>query len=258
RQLPCPRRTRYTFKVQITSFTSPALQFPLEAWSPSGISSHCCRRSRHHRLSPCGSAMIPQFRVWIRFLASAASPSRIYWSSVHHQKGVAELDLRKKGNPAGKLKVRLQRTDLDEVVENMHKDTETLVPGDSTSRIIDVREAAAKIPIATALEGVTPLLKNIIDFGGRLAQVHPYASAAWSILTAVYEAVKEQHETDSKVVKLILAMVEVYSFAKDVKYLTEKIKSLETTVTAIGLQTLECAIFIREYTGHGFTGRSFG
>ncbi|KAJ6484808.1 hypothetical protein C8R45DRAFT_1075194 [Mycena sanguinolenta] len=102
----------------------------------------------------------------------------------------AELNLKKGVNQTGKLKVRLQRTELDEVVENMQKDKEILVPGESASRLIDIGEAAAKINLAIALEGVTPLLKNIIDLGNILAQVHPYASATWSILTAVYNVAK--------------------------------------------------------------------
>jgi hypothetical protein len=61
---------------------------------------------------------------------------------------------------------------------------------------------------------------------------------------------------DAKVVKLVLAMRDVCSFAKDVKFIAE-IKSLETTVAAITIQTWECAIFVREYTGHGFTGKQF-
>ncbi|KAJ7306929.1 WD40 repeat-like protein [Mycena albidolilacea] len=162
----------------------------------------------------------------------------------------AELDLKEKENPVGKLKVLLYPIEPETLLQNMQKDMEKMAPGDTTSRLNDLGEAAANIDLLTALNEVTPLLKNIIDFGGKLAQIHPYASAAWSILTAVYEGVKGQHEMDAKVVKLVLAMRDVCSFAKDVEYIAE-IKSLETTVTAVTIQTWECAIFVREYTGHG-------
>jgi hypothetical protein len=47
-------------------------------------------------------------------------------------------------------------------------------------------------------------------------------------------------------------MVEVYSFVSDVDSLTQKIKSVENKVAAIVKQTVECALFIQEYTANGF------
>ncbi|KAJ7768913.1 hypothetical protein B0H16DRAFT_1716113 [Mycena metata] len=166
----------------------------------------------------------------------------------------AELDLKKKGKPMGKLKVLLCPIGTETLLQNMEKEKEKLASGHIASHLIDLGGAAAKINFSTALDEVVPLFKNIIDLGDKLAKVHPYASAAWSILTAVYKAVDEQYERDVKVIKLVLAMKELWSFAKDVKF-SAKIQSLETTITAIAIQTWECAIFIREYTEKGFTGK---
>jgi hypothetical protein len=69
------------------------------------------------------------------------------------------------------------------------------------------------------------------------------------------QAVKSQQATDNKTLELVQNMVEVYSFVEDVESLSQKIKRLENVVTEITKQTLECAIFLREYTGHGFTGK---
>jgi hypothetical protein len=68
--------------------------------------------------------------------------------------------------------------------------------------------------------------------------------------------VKEQRETDDKVRELALTMVEVYAFVEDVDTLSQKITRLDNVVMAILKQTLECALFIREYTGHGFGGKT--
>ncbi|KAJ7366031.1 hypothetical protein DFH08DRAFT_679026, partial [Mycena albidolilacea] len=87
------------------------------------------------------------------------------------------------------------------------------------------------------------------------SKINPYATAAWKILTAVYEVVKEQRETDDKVLELGQTMAEVYAFVGDVDTLSHRIKHLEDVVTAILERTFECALFIREYTGHGFGGR---
>jgi hypothetical protein len=69
---------------------------------------------------------------------------------------------------------------------------------------------------------------------------------------------KQQQETDDKLLKLVETMVEVYSFVRDVDFLAEKLKSLEDKSLAIVKQTVECALFIQEYTASGFCGKSRG
>ncbi|KAJ7142343.1 WD40-repeat-containing domain protein [Mycena epipterygia] len=87
-------------------------------------------------------------------------------------------------------------------------------------------------------------------------EIHPYANIAWKVLTSVYKAVKQQQETDNKVCGLVQTMAELYSFVEDIEFLPQKIKSVENKVLAIVKQTVECALFIQEYTGHGFLGRA--
>ena len=69
------------------------------------------------------------------------------------------------------------------------------------------------------------------------------------------QVVKNQLETDNKLLDLVKTMIDVWSFVDDVKSLPEKLKRLEEIIDNIQKQTVECAIFIREYTGHGFGGR---
>ena len=47
-------------------------------------------------------------------------------------------------------------------------------------------------------------------------------------------------------------MEDVYSFVDITQDLPNKIQHLEDIVTKIVAQTIECVIFVREYTGHGF------
>jgi uncharacterized protein YwgA len=68
--------------------------------------------------------------------------------------------------------------------------------------------------------------------------------------------VEKQQDMDEKVLELVQTMAEVYSFVDDVESL-EKVKRLKDVVVEITKQTVECAIFIREYTGHGFSGIAF-
>ncbi|KAJ7844761.1 hypothetical protein B0H14DRAFT_2776188, partial [Mycena olivaceomarginata] len=99
------------------------------------------------------------------------------------------------------------------------------------------------------------LLESIFKIGDEFAKIHPVTQVAWTALHAVYKAVQNQQETDGKIVQLVQTMAEVYAFARDVDSLSAAKKHLEDTVTTIVQQTAKCAIFVREYTGHGFLGR---
>ncbi|KAJ7938604.1 hypothetical protein B0H13DRAFT_1587543, partial [Mycena leptocephala] len=87
------------------------------------------------------------------------------------------------------------------------------------------------------------------------SKIHPYANAAWKVLTSVYNIVKNQREADDKVVKLVEAMATLYSFATEVDSVVRNSKPVEGIVLRITMQTMECALLIREYSRHGFLGR---
>ncbi|KAJ7117503.1 hypothetical protein C8R44DRAFT_707873 [Mycena epipterygia] len=106
--------------------------------------------------------------------------------------------------------------------------------------------------IESSLSILISKINIIVSLGDNLAQIHPYANVAWKVLTSVYQAVKKQQETDEKIVELVQTMVATFSFVEDTKSLPEKIAGLENTCLAIVKQTVECAVFIREYIGKGF------
>ncbi|KZP24286.1 hypothetical protein FIBSPDRAFT_736049, partial [Athelia psychrophila] len=84
--------------------------------------------------------------------------------------------------------------------------------------------------------------------------VHPYADAAWKMLSSVHKAYEHQKDTDGAVVALFKQMEDLYSFVGDVESLTGKTKQLEHTIVRILEQTIECGLFFREYTDRGFVG----
>lgn len=49
-------------------------------------------------------------------------------------------------------------------------------------------------------------------------------------------------------------MEDVFCFVDAVRSMPEKMQILDNIITDILKQTVECAIFIREYTGNGFGG----
>ncbi|KAJ7776917.1 WD40 repeat-like protein [Mycena maculata] len=50
-------------------------------------------------------------------------------------------------------------------------------------------------------------------------------------------------------------MAQVYSFVEQINFLSNRIKQLQDTILGIVKETFECALFIQEYSGHGFGGR---
>lgn len=51
-------------------------------------------------------------------------------------------------------------------------------------------------------------------------------------------------------------MSDLWGLVKLSEHLEDKVRELEKTVSKIVDQTIECMIFIREYTSHGFFGMS--
>ena len=65
---------------------------------------------------------------------------------------------------------------------------------------------------------------------------------------------KGQLDRDTQLMGLVKAMEDVYSFVEASESFQERVQVLQETIDKILKQTVECAIFIREYTGHGFGG----
>ncbi|KAK7005535.1 WD40 repeat-like protein [Favolaschia claudopus] len=155
------------------------------------------------------------------------------------------------GKVRGRLSVRLGAFTADEAISQMSDSASKL---NRQSAVVDGLEAADGAQLLAALDAILSGLENIVKVGDELAKIHPYANAAWKAVTAVYNITRNQREADEKVVKLVQAMATLYSFAKNLDPVVN-LKSIEESVLRITMQTLECALFIREYYGHGFLGR---
>jgi hypothetical protein len=69
------------------------------------------------------------------------------------------------------------------------------------------------------------------------------------------QVVREQITTDRKLLELVATMENIYSFVDAVQLdISEKVNVLEETIKRIFIQTIECAIFVREYADRGFLG----
>ncbi|KAF7341328.1 WD40 repeat-like protein [Mycena venus] len=121
---------------------------------------------------------------------------------------------------------------------------------------IVAQAVSTAVQFESALGVLTSKLEIIVGIGDQIAAIHPYANIAWKVLTSVYQVAKRQRDTDAKFVTLVETMVDVYSFVGDVESLPRKIKSLENKALAIVQQTVECALFIQEYTSRNFRDRA--
>ncbi|KAJ7605980.1 hypothetical protein DFH06DRAFT_1348396 [Mycena polygramma] len=169
-------------------------------------------------------------------------------------------DRQSSGTPAGTVLVRLmgQREAVTTAFANAQQDLAKLTLG---SALTEATEMIENPPLVTetfeaGLSLIIAKLDVIVHLGDEVAQIHPYANMAWKILTSVYKAVKRERATEEKLHKLVDTMVAVYSFTEETDVLAKKLKNLEDKILALVKQTVECALFIREYSGHGFAARA--
>jgi hypothetical protein len=70
------------------------------------------------------------------------------------------------------------------------------------------------------------------------------------------QVVKGQVTRDKAVLDLVSTMASIYSFVDAIEAVPDRVHILEETIKRIFIQTVECTMFIQEYTRKGFGGRS--
>ncbi|KAF8157858.1 hypothetical protein B0H34DRAFT_768765, partial [Crassisporium funariophilum] len=96
---------------------------------------------------------------------------------------------------------------------------------------------------------ISSLLKMLSTFNStvdKIAAIHPYAQAAWTVLSYASKVIIDQTIRDDCVRSLLSKMEEVYTFL--VKSELKDIESMKTVIECICRQTLDCSYFIREYS----------
>ncbi|OJA15904.1 hypothetical protein AZE42_11497, partial [Rhizopogon vesiculosus] len=80
-----------------------------------------------------------------------------------------------------------------------------------------------------------------------IAEIHPYAKVALSILTSASQMILDQVDRDDAVSSLLSKVSEVFAFITEEEELA-KITSMLAVYGKIARQTLECADFITHYS----------
>lgn len=74
------------------------------------------------------------------------------------------------------------------------------------------------------------------------------------IIVTPHQAVEGQFDRDTKISELLDTINNVYAFVDTIKSMSDLTPVLETSIELALKQTVECALFIREYYGSGFAG----
>ncbi|KAG5635675.1 hypothetical protein H0H81_010433, partial [Sphagnurus paluster] len=103
----------------------------------------------------------------------------------------------------------------------------------------------------TQLMQVMAYVKTLVQIGGHLADVHPYAKVVFTILTAGQSVLQAQIDCLTKVQHLWNTIAGALDFMNDVEPLT-KIAGHEKHAQAIILQLYNSVSFLQEYQAKGF------
>ncbi|KIJ65625.1 hypothetical protein HYDPIDRAFT_66323, partial [Hydnomerulius pinastri MD-312] len=88
------------------------------------------------------------------------------------------------------------------------------------------------------------LFTKIVD---GIAEIHPYVSLAWSILSAANKVIINQQSRDDRIVRLAGTMNDAFAFVHDAEPL-KAVKAHLKVIILLVQQATECGYFIAEYT----------
>ncbi|KZP22985.1 hypothetical protein FIBSPDRAFT_465289 [Athelia psychrophila] len=107
--------------------------------------------------------------------------------------------------------------------------------------------AGALSPIVVSLSALLDKMKPFVDIVDKMAEIHPYAKIAWSILSLIPKSIIAQRERDESLCNLMEIIKDVHIFLAEVEPL-EIIDSQRKIAEDIGRLTVESAHLIRHYT----------
>ncbi|TDL15113.1 WD40 repeat-like protein [Rickenella mellea] len=88
-------------------------------------------------------------------------------------------------------------------------------------------------------------LKSFSDLVDKIAEVHPYAKMAWSVLSAAHKTILAQGDRDDRIQQLYKVMDSVYAIVLEAE--SSRIESHKPLVACMAHQTIECGYFITSY-----------
>ncbi|KAG6380569.1 hypothetical protein JVT61DRAFT_4932 [Boletus reticuloceps] len=109
--------------------------------------------------------------------------------------------------------------------------------------------------VESSMAEIVVKLEAFMTVGDALAELNPYAKVAWKTVSAFYTIIKGQVDRYARLEDLGSLMRDSYAFVENIKSFPEKLPTLEGTIRTLLSQTVECTMFLRECSGHGFGER---
>ncbi|KAF7421161.1 POC1 centriolar protein A [Pleurotus ostreatus] len=154
------------------------------------------------------------------------------------------------------LSIRVEKEDTDSAL------SDTLADAQRATRDFAKAPNQTKVTTSayTSLGGVVDSLSKLMEIADSAAQIHPYINVAWKTVSSVYKVVKNQLDRDEAICDLLETMAILYGFTVPLEVMrrdhTELDSTLVDVIKQILQQTIECSLFVQEYSGKGFAGRS--
>ncbi|KAL0569271.1 hypothetical protein V5O48_012700 [Marasmius crinis-equi] len=104
---------------------------------------------------------------------------------------------------------------------------------------------------------VLTTIQPIADFLDQLAKVHPIAEVTWLVCSSAYKVILAQHKRDQEIVDLYDEMIGVYECATKDDMLNRK-DQFSALFTAMIDQSVDCCVFIANYSSDGYLKRLLG
>ncbi|KAG1813834.1 uncharacterized protein BJ212DRAFT_1482194 [Suillus subaureus] len=110
--------------------------------------------------------------------------------------------------------------------------------------------------VAKSFSVLISQLDTFVQIVGVASQIHPFVNLAWQVVSSLYTIARDQLDRDKRIGDLTNMMEDVYTFVDDVKSFPSRLAPQEEIIKKIMFQTIECMLFIQEYSGHGFGRRA--
>ncbi|KAG7085895.1 hypothetical protein E1B28_003429 [Marasmius oreades] len=156
-----------------------------------------------------------------------------------------------------------QLTDLNDTPSGIRSPPEprlsparSILPDTAAETTVIVPSLPPKAPSETL--GVTlSNIRPITDMLERLAQVHPIAEVTWFVVSSAYRAITAQYDRDTEIVQLYDAMCKLYEAATKEDVLNRHAE-FSALFDAMINQSIECCLFITNYSSGGYLRRLIG
>ncbi|EIM81824.1 uncharacterized protein STEHIDRAFT_161179 [Stereum hirsutum FP-91666 SS1] len=103
-----------------------------------------------------------------------------------------------------------------------------------------------------------PFLENIAKFAEvakPIVELHPYATAACSIMVVSYKIIMDQLQRDINILYLVDMLADIYAFVHEAEPL-RRIESHSNIMACLAQQTIDCGYFISGYCSDRFLTRA--